>query len=86
MLNLLHRPINTSRSDHANVRYTFTGILSKDDKVSDVLNANTGRQQSSSVCSAFFRIGNWCDVDADGASGYGLAGKENIDGMQTRHW
>lgn len=86
MLNLLHRSIDTSRTDYADVRYTFTRIFSENDKVGDVLNANTGRQQPTSVCSAFFCVGNRCDIDADGTSGYGLASKENIDGMQTRHW
>lgn len=86
MLHLLHRSIDTSRTDYADIRYTLPSVFSEDDKVGDVLNANASRQQPTSVCSAFFRVGNRRDVDADGTSGYGFAGEENIDGMQTRHW
>lgn len=41
--NLLHWPINASRADHANVRYTLTSVFSKNDKVGDVLNADAVR-------------------------------------------
>lgn len=78
---LLHWSIDASRTDYANVRYTLTSVLSKDDEVGDVLETNAGRQQSSSVRSAFLRVGNRRDVNADGISGYGFAGKKNIDGM-----
>lgn len=84
--NLLHRPIDASWTDYTNIRYTLTSILSEDDKIGNVLDADTSGQQSSSVRSAFLRVGNRCDVDANGTFGYGFAGEKNIDGMQTRHW
>lgn len=86
MLNLLYWSIDTSRADYADVRYALTSVFSEDNKVGDVLNANACGQQPSSICSALFCVGNRCNVDTDGASGYGFAGEENIDGMQTCHW
>lgn len=79
--NLLHRSIDASRADYANVRHTLTSILREDDEVGDILDADASRQQSSSVRSAFLCIGNRCDVDTNGTSGYWFAGEENIDGM-----
>lgn len=56
--NLLYGSIDTAWADHANVRYAFAGVLGNNSEVGDILNANTSWQQTSSVGSAFLRIGN----------------------------